>query len=128
MYNLSFYIIYRTLNALGGKDSVFTATLFTTVLIGLHLMGVGAILVYLNVIDSFPRFSDSSFYNKLYLYIPSLVLVGLVFMYFTKERAKRIIEKYEQRDQAISFLNVLFFLVLLAVPIFLLATIDVRGK
>lgn len=79
------------------------------------------LFVYWNLIAGIPRFSDVYLYNKLYWYIPSLIVFGILYMAFPSERRKTIIEYFDQKEEFYSFWSVLLFLAVLALPIYILA-------
>jgi hypothetical protein len=75
------------------------------------------LFVHLGIISNIPRFSDIYLYNKLYWYIPSAIVLGAVYLYFSSDRRKVIIKKYDEQEDFYSFGTIMLFILLLALPL-----------
>lgn len=80
------------------ENSVFTSVLGVAIIISLHILSIAILLSHFNIIGEIPVFSKTYLYNKLYWYAPVLLLIGIVFMYFTKSKVKSILEKYSGKE------------------------------
>lgn len=122
MYDFAFYFFYGML--VRRKDNtVFTSVLGVAIIISLHILSIAILLSYFDVIGEIPVFSKTYLYNKLYWYAPVLLLIGIVFMYFTKSKVKSILEKYSARENFYSFGNILLFLSLILIPVLIIVKI-----
>jgi hypothetical protein len=120
MYDFAFYFFYGML--VRRKDNtVFTSVLGVAIIISLHILSIAILLSYFDVIAEIPVFSKTYLYNKLYWYAPVLLLIGIVFMYFTKSKVKSILEKYSARENFYSFGNIILFLLMIVVPSLVIA-------
>lgn len=120
MYDFAFYFFYGIL--LRRKDNtVFTSVLGVTIIISLHILSIAILLSNFNIIGEIPVFSKTYLYNKLYWYPPVLLLIGIVFMYFTKSRVKSILEKYSVKENFYSFGNIILFLLMIVIPALIIA-------
>lgn len=121
MYNFAFYFFYREL-ARRNDDSIFTSILGVFIIIGLHFFTIIKVLDNFGII-SYPTFSSTYLYNKLYWYIPCAVILGVVYLYFNKVKTKAIIEKYSANDNFYSIGNILLFLLQILIPILIIVKI-----
>lgn len=119
MYGFAFYFFYGILSG-RAKDAVFTSKLAMAVIVVLHLVTIAKILVYLKVINGIPIFSSTYLHNKLYWYIPILLLFGIIFFLFDKSKTKEVIDKYSKTN-FYSIGNVFLFLLFIIIPIILIA-------
>lgn len=120
MYDFAFYFFYGIL-ASRKDNTVFTSILGVAIIISLHILSIAILLSYFNVIGKIPVFSKTYLYNKLYWYIPVLLLIGIVFLYFNKSKVKSILEKYSAKEDFYSFGNIMFFLLMIVVPSLVIA-------
>ena len=119
MYKFVFYFFYRLL-PYKESDRIYTSILFCFIVVGLHLVAFSKILKYLNVMGDLPVFSKVYLYNKLYWYIPCAVIFIIMLLYFNKVRVKEII-KHRDVERFFSLKNILFFLLILILPILVLS-------
>ena len=120
MYEFAFYFIYKILARLN-DDTVFTSVLGVAIIIFLHVLSIAILLSHFHVIGKLPVFSETYLYNKLYWYLPSLLFIGIVFMFFTKSKVKSIVEKYSGKEDFFSFGNIILFLLMILVPALVIA-------
>ncbi len=121
MYNFVFYFFYRMLSRSGDDDSLFSSILGVFLVIGLHIIALLKILAHFNVIEGLPIFSDTYLHNKLYWFLPLGVILGIVYLYFNKRKAKRVIDKYSSKENFYSLGNVTLFIFLIVVPAIVIA-------
>lgn len=121
MYDFVFYFLYGILNKSNDDDSVFSAILGSFIIIGLHIISILKIFAYFGIIEGLPVFSNAYLINKLYWFIPLVMVLGIVNLYFGKEKTKAIISKYSSKENFYSFGNILLFLLLIIVPALLIA-------
>jgi len=114
MYDFVFYFFYGILRRTD-DDPIFTSILGVFIIIALHIISFLSILAHFNLF-SFPRFSNTYLYNKLYWYIPGAIILGCIFVFFGKERTKAIIQKYMEKENFYSAGNILFFLLQILIP------------
>jgi len=120
MYDFAFYFFYGILER--RKDNtVFTSILGVTIIVFLHVLSVVFLLSHFNIIGKIPVFSNTYLYNKLYWFVPSLVFIGIIFLYFTKRKVKSILEKYSAKEDFYSFGSIIFFLLMIVVPSLVIA-------
>lgn len=117
MYHLVFYFFYRILAARDPNQKVFTAIMFTFIVMSLHILAVLKLMVYFTIIDNFPVFSSSYLYNKLSWYPFLMVPLILVIVYFNKKRTTQIITQRSQEKPFFTIRNILTFSLTLAIPI-----------
>lgn len=92
------------------------------IIVGFHMLTLIKLLAYFSII-SYPTFSSTYRYNKLYWYIPEAVLLSVVYIYFGKVKIKVIIEKYSANDNFYSIGNILLFLLLIVIPVLIIIKI-----
>lgn len=120
MYDFAFYFIYGIF-ASRKDNTVFTSILGVAIIIFLHILSIVILLSYFNVMGKIPVFSKTYLYNKLYWYVPVLLLIGIVYLYFNKTKVRSILEKYSAKDEFYSFGNIILFLLMIAAPILVIA-------
>ena len=119
--NFLFYFFYGFFRR-GDNDAAFTAILATFILIALYFLAAIKFLFHFGLIGSYPRFGDIYLYNKLYWYIPGAIVLGAVYLYFSSDRRKAIIDEYDSFEDFYTFGTVMLFLFVLLLPIFIFST------
>jgi uncharacterized membrane protein len=114
MYDFVFYFFYGILRRTD-DDPIFTSILGVFLIIALHIIAFLSVLVHFNLF-SFPRFSNTYLYNKLYWYIPGALVLVPIYLYFSKRKTKNILQKYSEKEDFYSAVNILFFLLLIIIP------------
>jgi len=99
------------------NDPKFTSILAVFIIISLYLITLLKALVRLKLIDNFPSFSETYYYNKLAWTFVALPFCFLVILYFDKKKVKTIIEKYQSIDTFYDFKRLGLFVLIFGLPI-----------
>lgn len=122
MYDFAFYFFYGILIK-RNDDTIFTSILGVFVIVGFHLLTVIKLLDHFGIL-SYPTFSSTYLYNKLYWYIPCALLLVIVFLYFNKARTKKLIEMYSAKDNFYSIGNIFLFVLFVILPVLAIISIS----
>lgn len=120
MYNFVFYFIYKY--KLRKEDSFevrFTASIAVLITVFFHLLFVASCIRFFgDYKGKLFQFHNDKMINKVILAIIAIVLIGLNFLYFSKKRTNRIVEKYEKTiEDILSLRNTLMLLVIVFAPL-----------
>lgn len=99
------------------NDPKFTSVLGVFIVVSLYLIAILKLLVRLKLIDNFPIFSETYYYNKLAWTLVALPFCFLVILYFDKKKVKTIIEKHQVIDTFYDFKRLGLFVIIVGLPI-----------
>lgn len=108
-----FYGIFRRYDS----DPTFTSFLTVCITVCLYLIAGMNILVHFKVLSEYPRFSDIYLYNKLYWYIPILIIIGAVAIAFPSRKWREAIDYFDSYEDFYSFGRIMLMLSVIALPI-----------
>lgn len=122
MYSFVFYFMYKYHTRFGDFNPRFTASGAVLVTICIHLFFLFCGVKYFSE-EGFlnqSSFNDDYFTNKLIWMAILLPFLILSFLYYSKSRVSKIVSKYDaKRIRIFSFKNILYFLVIMFVPLIL---------
>ena len=128
MYNFIFYFFYRILAAKNRDEKIFTAILFTFIILGFHILTIYKIMVYFRLIGNILLFSPIYVHNKLYLSLLGLPIMIMVLLYFSKRRTETIIETKTSAGPFFTFKNISFFILIIFIPAIIFGLIPPTSK
>lgn len=118
--NFLFYFFYRIFRSYD-DDPAFTSIISVFVIFCLYLLATHRIFFNMGYVENLPIFSRTYLYNKLYWYVPILVLFGIFYMFFLKGKRDAIIKKFDEFEDFFSFRSILIFTIIISLPIFVIA-------
>lgn len=120
MYRLIFYFFYRYFTWRNDSSPKFGAICGVFLTIGMHCILLFVVIQKWAGRRLLPSFSDSYTLSKLYYMLVAVPFLLLTIQFFNKERSNRIIEAFENKANAFSFLNWTIFLLAFLSPFVLL--------